>query len=131
MQLSPESPVLIQQSAFYTQFPFVKRVVIISITQHGVILAASQIVTVLVAKLVILPLTIVKTTAQMAEMAAASDDEKLATMLSSSQTSIVSMNANNHICKHWHPYPCQPIFRRIRLSQSKATDPSKKGMMGW
>jgi hypothetical protein len=60
-------------------------------------LAASQIVTGLVAKLVTLPLTIVKTTAQMAEMAAASGDEKLATMLSRPQTSIDSMNANNPI----------------------------------
>jgi hypothetical protein len=60
-------------------------------------LAASQIVTGLVAKLVTLPLTIVKTTTQMAEMAAASGDEKLATMLSRPQTSIDSMNANNPI----------------------------------
>ena len=97
MQLSPESTELIQQAAFYTPLPFVKRVVFISTPQHGAMLAASQIVTGLVAKLVTLPLTIVKTTAQMAEMAAASGDEKLATMLSRPQTSIDSMNANNPI----------------------------------
>ena len=97
LQLSPESTEFIQQSAFFTPLPFVKRVVFISTPQHGAMLAASQIVTGLVAKLVTLPLTIVKTTAQMAEMAAASGDEKLATMLSRPQTSIDSMNANNPI----------------------------------
>jgi pimeloyl-ACP methyl ester carboxylesterase len=97
IKLSPESTEFIQQSVFYTPLPFVKRLVFISTPQHGAMLAASQIVTGLVAKLVTLPLTIVKTTAQMAEMAAASGDEKLATMLSRPQTSIDSMNANNPI----------------------------------
>jgi len=97
MKLSPESREFIQQSAFYTPLPFVKRLVFISTPQHGAMLAANQIVTGLVAKLVTLPLTIVKTTAQMAQMAAASGDEKLAAMLSRPQTSIDSMNANNPI----------------------------------
>ena len=97
LKLSPESREFIQQSAFYTPLPFVKRVVFISTPQHGAMLAANQIVTGLVAKLVTLPLTIVKTTAQMAKMAAASGDEKLAAMLSRPQTSIDSMNANNPI----------------------------------
>lgn len=97
MKLSPESREFIQQSAFYTPLPFVKRVVFISTPQHGAMLAANQIVTGLVAKLVTLPLTIVKTTAQMAQMAAASGDEKLAAMLSRPQTSVDSMNANNPI----------------------------------
>lgn len=97
LQLNPESTEFIQQSAFYTPLPFVKRVVFISTPQHGAMLAASQILTGLVAKLVTLPLTIVKTTAQMAEIAAASGDEKLAAMLSRPMTSIDTMNPNNPV----------------------------------
>lgn len=97
MKFSPESSEFIQQSAFYTPLPFVKRVVFISTPQHGAMLAAYQIVTGLVAKLVTLPLTIVNATAQMAQIAAASGDEKLAAMLSRPQTSVDTMNPNNPI----------------------------------
>lgn len=95
MQLSPEARKLIEQAAFYTPLPFVKRVVFISTPQHGAMLAASQIVTGLVAKLVTLPLTLVNTTAQLAKMAAASGDEKFVAMLSRPMTSVDTMNPNN------------------------------------
>ena len=95
MQLSPEARKLIKQAAFYTPLPFVKRVVFISTPQHGAMLAASQIVTGLVAKLVTLPLTLVNTTAQLAKMAAASGDEKFVAMLSRPMTSVDTMNPNN------------------------------------
>jgi pimeloyl-ACP methyl ester carboxylesterase len=95
MQLDPEARKLIKQAAFYTPLPFVKRVVFISTPQHGAMLAASQIVTGLVAKLVTLPLTIVNTTAQLAKMAAASGDEKFVEMLSRPMTSVDTMNPHN------------------------------------
>ncbi len=99
MKLSPEIREFVQQSAFYTPLPFVKRVVFISTPQHGAMLAASQVITGLAAKLVNLPMTVVNTTALLAEIATASGDEKLAAMLSRPQTSIDSMNANNPILK--------------------------------
>jgi hypothetical protein len=80
---------------FYKPLPFVKRVVFISTPQHGAMLAASQWVTGLAAKLVNLPITIINTTALMAQIATASGDEKVAAILSRPQTSIDSMNANN------------------------------------
>ena len=99
MKLNPEIREFVQQSAFYTPLPFVKRVVFISTPQHGAMLAASQVITGLAAKLVNLPMTVVNTTALLAEIATASGDEKLAAMLSRPQTSIDSMNANNPILK--------------------------------
>ena len=63
MQLGPEAREFIQQSAFFTPLPFVRRVVFISTPQHGAMLAASQWVTELAAKFVNLPLTVVNTTA--------------------------------------------------------------------
>lgn len=97
MKLSPETSEFIQQSAFYTPLPFVKRVIFISTPQHGAMLAASQFVTGLVSQLVTLPLTVVNNTALLAQIATASGDEKIAAMLSRPQTSIDSMNANNPI----------------------------------
>jgi pimeloyl-ACP methyl ester carboxylesterase len=95
MKLSPEAREFIQQSAFYTPLPFVKRVVFISAPQHGAMLAASQLVTGLVAKLVTLPITVVNTTALMAQIATVSGDEKFAAMLSRPMTSVDTMNPNN------------------------------------
>jgi pimeloyl-ACP methyl ester carboxylesterase len=95
MKLGPEASEFIQQSAFFTPLPFVKRVVFISTPQHGAMLAASQWVTGLAAKLVSLPITIVNTTALFAQIATASGDEKLAAMLSRPMTSIDTMNPNN------------------------------------
>jgi triacylglycerol esterase/lipase EstA (alpha/beta hydrolase family) len=97
MKLSPEASEFIQQSAFFTPLPFVKRVVFISTPQHGAMLAASQWVTGLASKLVNLPITVVNTTALMAQIATASGDEKVAAMLSRPMTSIDSMNANNPV----------------------------------
>jgi len=95
MKLGPEARELIQQSAYYTPLPFVKRVVFISTPQHGAMLAASQIVTGLASKLVSLPMTMVNTTALLAQIATASGDEKVAAMLSRPMTSIDTMNPNN------------------------------------
>lgn len=95
MKLSPEARELIQQSAFYTPLPFVKRVVFISTPQHGAMLAASQWVTGLAAKFVSLPVTMVNTTALLAQIANASGDEKVVAMLSRPMTSIDTMNPNN------------------------------------
>jgi pimeloyl-ACP methyl ester carboxylesterase len=95
MKLTPETREFIQQSAFYTPLPFVKRVVFISTPQHGAMLAASQWVTGLASKLVSLPMTMVNTTALLAQIATASGDEKVAAMLSRPMTSIDTMNPNN------------------------------------
>jgi pimeloyl-ACP methyl ester carboxylesterase len=95
MKLSPETREFIQQSAFYTPLPFVKRVVFISTPQHGAMLAASQLITGLASKLVSLPMTMVNTTALLAQLATASGDEKVAAMLSRPMTSIDTMNPNN------------------------------------
>ena len=95
MQLGPEAREFIQQSAFFTPLPFVRRVVFISTPQHGAMLAASQWVTELAAKFVKLPLTVVNTTAQFAQIATASGDEKVTAMLSRPMTSIDTMNPNN------------------------------------
>jgi triacylglycerol esterase/lipase EstA (alpha/beta hydrolase family) len=97
IKLGPEAREFVQQSAFYTPLPFVKRVVFISTPQHGAMLAASQVVTGLAAKLVNLPMTVVNTTALLAQIATASGDEKVAAMLSRPMTSIDSMNANNPV----------------------------------
>ena len=98
-KLNPETREFVQQSAFYTPLPFVKRVIFISTPQHGAMLAASRVVTGLVSQLVTLPLTVVNGTALLAQIATAEGDEKLAAMLSRPQTSIDSMNANNPILK--------------------------------
>ncbi len=95
VKLSPEAREFVQQSAFYTPLPFVKRVVFISTPQHGAMLAASQWVTGLASKLVNLPMTVVNTTALLAQIATASGDEKVAAMLSRPMTSIDTMNPNN------------------------------------
>ena len=95
MKLGPEAREFIKQSAFYTPLPFVRRVVFISTPQHGAMLAASQWVTGLAAKLVNLPMTVVNTTALLAQIATASGDEKVAAMLSRPMTSIDTMNPNN------------------------------------
>jgi pimeloyl-ACP methyl ester carboxylesterase len=95
MKLGPEARNFIQQSVFYTPLPFVKRVVFISTPQHGAMLAASQVVTGLAAKLVSLPITVVNSTALLAQIATASGDEKVAAMLSRPMTSIDTMNPNN------------------------------------
>ena len=97
MKLSPEAREFVQQSAFYTPLPFVKRVVFISTPQHGAMLAASQWVTGLASKLVNLPITVVNTTALLAKIATASGDEKVAAMLSRPMTSIDTMNPNNPV----------------------------------
>jgi pimeloyl-ACP methyl ester carboxylesterase len=95
VKLNPEVREFVQQSAFYKPLPFVKRVVFISTPQHGAMLAASQWVTGLASKLVNLPMTMVNTTALLAQLATTSGDEKVAAMLSRPMTSIDSMNANN------------------------------------
>ena len=95
MKLGPEAREFIQQSAFFTPLPFVRRVVFISTPQHGAMLAASQWVTGLAAKFVNLPITVVNTTALMAQKAIASGDEKVAAKLSRPMTSIDTMNPNN------------------------------------
>ena len=86
--LARKSREFVQQSAFFKPLPFVKRVVFISTPQHGAMLAASRLVTGLAAKLVNLPITVVNTTALMAQIATASGDEKVAAMLSRPMTSI-------------------------------------------
>ncbi len=95
MKLSPEINEFVQQSVFYTPLPFVKRVVFISTPQHGAMLAASQLITGLASKLVNLPMTVVNSTALLAQLATASGDEKVAAMLSRPMTSIDTMNPNN------------------------------------
>ncbi len=95
MKLSSEAREFIQQSAFYKPLPFVKRVVFVSTPQHGAMLAASQWVTGLAAKLISLPMTVVNTTALLAQIATASGDEKVAAMLSRPMTSIDTMNPDN------------------------------------
>ncbi len=95
VKLSPEAREFVQQSAFYTPLPFVKRVVFISTPQHGAMLAASQLITGLASKLVNLPMTVVNSTALLAQIATASGDEKVAAMLSRPMTSIDLMNPDN------------------------------------
>jgi pimeloyl-ACP methyl ester carboxylesterase len=95
VKLNPEVSEFIQQSVFYKPLPFVKRVVFISTPQHGAMLAASQWVTGLAAQLVNLPMTVVNSTALLAQIATASKDEKFAAMLSRPMTSIDTMNPNN------------------------------------
>jgi hypothetical protein len=62
-------------------------------------LAASQWVTGLASKLVSLPITMVNTTALLAQIATASGDEKVVAMLSRPMTSIDTMNPNNPALK--------------------------------
>ncbi|MDD5266406.1 MAG: alpha/beta hydrolase [Methylococcales bacterium] len=107
MKLSPEAREFLQQSAFFTPLPFVKRVVFISTPQHGAMLAASRFVTGLASKLVNLPVTVVNTTALLAQIATSSGDEKVAAMLSRPMTSIDTMNPNN---------PAQKVLASISIA---------------
>lgn len=95
LKLDSEASEFIQQSLFFKPLPFVKRVVFISTPQHGAMLAASQWITGLAAKLISLPMTIVNSTALLAQIATTSGDEKVAAMLSRPMTSIDLMNPNN------------------------------------
>ena len=127
MKFSPEAREFIQQSAFYTPLPFVKRVVFISTPQHGAMLAASQFVTGLASKLVNLPLTVVNTTALMAQIATASGDEKVAAMLSRPMTSIDTMNPNNPVLQVLASIPVAPDIRAHSIIAVEGDGPKEEG----
>jgi len=127
MKLSPEARELIQQSAFYTPLPFVKRVVFISTPQHGAMLAASQIVTGLVAKLVTLPVTIINHTALLAKIATASGDEKFAAMLSRPMTSVDTMNPNNPALQILASIPVTPNIPAHSIIAVEGDGPKEEG----
>ncbi|MFI3191160.1 hypothetical protein BCS42_09575 [Crenothrix sp. D3] len=127
MKLMPEISEFIKQSAFYTPLPFVKRVIFISTPQHGAMLAASQFVTGLISQLVTLPLTMVNTTALLAQMATASGDEKLAAMLSRPQTSIDSMNGNNPILQTLASIPVTPSVPAHSIIAVEGDVPKEEG----
>lgn len=127
MKLSPETRELIQQSAFYTPLPFVKRVVFISTPQHGAMLAASQIVTGLVAKLVTLPVTMINNTALLAQIATASGDEKFAAMLSRPMTSVDTMNPNNPALQVLASIPVPPDIPAHSIIAVEGDGPKEEG----
>ena len=130
MKLGPEAREFIQQSAFYTPLPFVRRVVFISTPQHGAMLAASQWVTGLAAKLVSLPLTVVNTTALMAQIATASGDEKVAATLSRPQTSIDTMNPNNPFLQVLASIPVKPGIPAHSIIAVEGDGPKEEGNDG-
>jgi len=127
MKLSPEARKLIQQSVFYTPLPFVKRVVFISTPQHGAMLAASQFVTGLASKLVNLPITMVNTTALLAQIAIASGDEKIVAMLSRPMTSIDNMNASNPLLKTLASIPVAPGIPAHSIIAVEGDGPKEEG----
>jgi len=127
MKLSPEAREFIQQSAFYTPLPFVKRVVFISTPQHGAMLAASQVVTGLASKFVSLPLTVVNTTALLAQIATASGDEKVAAMLSRPMTSIDTMNPNNPTLQVLASIPVSPGIPAHSIIAVEGDGPKEEG----
>ena len=130
MKLSPEARELIQQSAFFTPLPFVKRVVFISTPQHGAMLAASRWVTGLASKLVSLPITMVNTTALLAQIATASGDEKVAAMLSRPMTSIDTMNPNNPALQILASIPVTPGIRAHSIIAVEGDGPKEEGNDG-
>jgi pimeloyl-ACP methyl ester carboxylesterase len=127
MKLGPEAREFIQQSAFYTPLPFVRRVVFISTPQLGAMLAASQWVTGLAAKLVSLPLTVVNTTTLMAQIATASGDEKVAATLSRPQTSIDTMNPNNPFLQVLASIPVKPGIPAHSIIAVEGDGPKEAG----
>jgi pimeloyl-ACP methyl ester carboxylesterase len=127
MQLGPEAREFIKQSAFYTPLPFVKRVVFISTPQHGAMLAASRFVTGLASRLVNLPLTVVNTTALMAQIATASGDEKVAAMLSRPMTSIDTMNPNNPVLQVLASIPVTPGIPAHSIIAVEGDGPKEEG----
>jgi len=127
MELSPEARELIQQSAFYTPLPFVKRVVFISTPQHGAMLAASQIVTGLVSKLVTLPVTMINNTALLAQIATASGDDKFAAMLSRPMTSVDTMNPNNPALQILASIPVTPSIPAHSIIAVEGDGPIEEG----
>jgi hypothetical protein len=112
---------------FYKPLPFVKRVVFISTPQHGAMLAAYQFVTGLAAKLVRLPLTMVNTTALLAQIATASGDEKVAAMLSRPMTSIDTMNPNNPALQTLASIPVAPGIRAHSIIAVEGDGPKEEG----
>ena len=127
MQLGPEVREFVQQSVFYKPLPFVKRVVFISTPQHGAMLAASRLVTELASKLINLPLTVVNTTAQLAQIATSSGDEKVAAMLSRPMTSIDNMNPNNPALQTLASIPVAPGIRAHSIIAVKGDGPKEEG----
>jgi len=127
VKLGPESREFLQQSAFFTHLPFVRRVVFISTPQHGALLAASQLVTGLVAKLVTLPVTLVNDTALLAQIAMASGDEKFAAMLSRPMTSVDTMNPNNPALQILASIPVTPGIPAHSIIAVEGDGPKEEG----
>lgn len=92
IKVSPDIESLLKRSVFFKPLPFVKRVVFISTPQHGAMAAASEFVTGLVAKLVTLPQNMMR---GLAQVSAASGDEKLLSKLRRPPTAADNMNPNN------------------------------------
>jgi pimeloyl-ACP methyl ester carboxylesterase len=92
IKVSPDIESLLKRSVFFKPLPFVKRVVFISTPQHGAMAAASEFVTGLVAKLVTLPQNMMR---GLAQVSAASGDEKLLAKLRRPPTAADNMNPNN------------------------------------
>ena len=92
IQVSPENRELLKQSLFFTPLPFVERVVFVATPHHGAMMAAWQWVTGLAARLVTLPVTLV---GGLAQLAAVTDDEKVAAALRRPVTAIDNMNPNH------------------------------------
>jgi len=90
-------------------------------------LAASQFVTGLASKLVNLPITVVNTTALLAQMATASGDEKIAAMLSRPMTSIDTMNPNNPALKVLASIPVAPGIPAHSIIAVEGDGPKEEG----
>ncbi|MGY6276075.1 esterase/lipase family protein [Methylomonas sp. MgM2] len=124
VKVSPEIRELLQQSAFYTPLPFVKRVVFISTPHHGAMLAAYQFVTGLASKLVSLPMTMVN---GLTVLATTAGDERLAAILSRPPTAIDNMNPDNPALKILASLPVTPSVPAHSIIAVQGDGPIEEG----
>ncbi len=127
IKVNPETRELLQQSAFYTPLPFVKRVVFISTPQHGAMLAAYQVVTGLASKLVSLPMTMVN---GITLLATTTGDERLAAILRRPPTAIDNMNPNNPALKILASIPVTPSIPAHSIIAVEGDGPIEEGNDG-
>jgi pimeloyl-ACP methyl ester carboxylesterase len=91
IKVDSETRTLLQQSAFYTPLPFVKRLVFISTPHHGAMLAAKAIVTDLAAKILTLPVNLMS---GLSQLTALNSDARLTSWVRHPPTAIDGMNPN-------------------------------------
>ena len=137
MPLSPESTESIQQSAFYTPLPFVKEALNKSIllmvrqAHHE----RNQMLTVLpnLSKDLISDSLSGSCLFRQRNIASCWPQHRVMKnwppCSADPKHRLIGWTRTTPFWKLWHPYPCQPIYQRTRLST--ATGPSKKGMMEW